>query len=68
MTIPKKERFFIYGALIFAFFFSFYFLHLGPHLAKKDCVEQANDIIMSDSGGTTFEEAYNLCVLRKGLK
>lgn len=64
--MPKKERYFIYGMVLFMFLLSFYWFSFRPYAAKQECIEKADKF--SRSGGTTFEDVYDSCILRKGLK
>ncbi|HMB65798.1 MAG TPA: hypothetical protein VKO42_02890 [Patescibacteria group bacterium] len=65
--MPKKERYFIYGMILFMFLLSFYWLSFRPYMAKKECVQEAEQFSRS-GGGVTFEGVYDHCILKKGLK
>ncbi len=44
----------------------FYWYSLRPYFAKQDCLKQAENF--SRSGGQSFEQAYDHCMLKKGYK
>ncbi len=62
----KKEKVIILMILI-VLGFGFYWYSARPYLAKKDCVEYAEKFSRSSSN-QSFEELYDHCILKKGLK
>lgn len=62
----KKEKVIIL-MILFILSLGFYWYSLRPYLAKKDCVEYAEKFSRS-SGSQSFEELYEHCILKKGLK
>ncbi|HKL16932.1 MAG TPA: hypothetical protein VJ900_00995 [Patescibacteria group bacterium] len=64
-AFTKKEK--IIGIIILLLIgFSFYWYSLRPYIAKQKCLDHAEKF--SRSGGQTFEEIYDHCILTKGLK
>jgi|AntRauTorckE6833_2_1112554.scaffolds.fasta_scaffold01891_4 uncharacterized protein YpmB len=66
MYLQKKEK--IILILVLAILaFAFYWLSYRPHLAAKTCAQDA--VKMSQSmQGTTIEDYYDHCMLKKGYR
>lgn len=65
MSLKEKRAWLLAGfALII---FAFYWYSFRPHLAQQACLEKADKFTRS-GGGVSFEDTYDNCLLRKGLK
>ncbi len=65
-VFSKKEKIILFLVLAILAF-SFYWLSYKPHLAAKSCAQES--IKMSQSmQGTTVEDYYENCMLKKGYR
>jgi len=65
MSLKEKRVWLLAGFVLIIF--AFYWYSLRPHLAKQSCMEKADRFSRSGSG-VSFEDMYDNCLLRKGLK